>query len=603
MSGYDDEDYASSLNMNVWKRLFGIAKRYKGKFAIVGGVAFVVGAVDASWAFMTGWIVDHAILPGSTDAILAFIPFYLTVSSSYRPSPSRSSLMSRPYRHGHLLRHSLPRLREAQGALFLLLRQNQRRVDHLASYERHRQVERRDGLGHPRYVLGRDDDAGHGGRTHLDQSDSRPRDPLCFAALLFAAAWFRKRILTASREAQGKAFTAAFGESIKRARTIKSLAVEGLFKHEFAAKARRLKELCMHGSVPGRSSCRSWYSSPMLARRSRSGQAGHGARRALSVGSLVAFVFTAIQFFEPVSELRGSSRSSSKPRHRPSAFSRCSGRSPRSRTPWMSGSPRDVTGTEAQARLPLRGCALRGVSFSYGSGGERSSLISTSDHRGFECWPWWARRAVPSSLANLMCRFYEPSSGRILVDGIDYRKWSQSWLHAHLGYVLQSPSLFSGSVRENIRYGRLSASDEEVEKAARAVGAHEFISQLEGGYDADVGLGGSLLSTGQKQLVSFARALIADPRILVLDEATSSVDSETERLIQEAVGKVLAGRTSLVIAHRLSTVARADRIIVLDKGRIVEDGSHGELLALGGRYRALYEGQFLSEGEMAALEA
>ena len=173
-----------------------------------------------------------------------------------------------------------------------------------------------------------------------------------------------------------------------------------------------------------------------------------------------------------------------------------------------------------------------------------------------------------------MCRFYEPVEGRILIDGTDYRERSQLWLQSNLGYVLQSPHLFSGTIRENIRYGKLDATDDEIVEAAKLVHAHGFIMELEKGYDTEVGEGGGRLSTGQKQLVSFARAIISNPAIFVLDEATSSVDTHSEVLIQKAIGKVLEGRTSFIIAHRLSTVRNADRILVLHKGEVVEQGAH-----------------------------
>jgi ATP-binding cassette subfamily B protein len=206
-----------------------------------------------------------------------------------------------------------------------------------------------------------------------------------------------------------------------------------------------------------------------------------------------------------------------------------------------------------------------------------------------------------TTIVNLACRFYEPTGGSILIDGVDYRERPLLWLHSNLGYVLQEPHLFSGTVRENIAYTRTDATIEEIMNAARLVNAHDFIMNLEKGYDTEVGERGSLLSTGQKQLISFARAILANPRIFVLDEATSSVDTETEHLIKDAIQNILKGRTSFIIAHRLSTIKSADRILVIEKGRIIEQGTHKELLLAKGYYYKLYTNQFLEEEESRLL--
>ena len=203
--------------------------------------------------------------------------------------------------------------------------------------------------------------------------------------------------------------------------------------------------------------------------------------------------------------------------------------------------------------------------------------------------------AGKSTLVNLVGRFFEPTAGRILIDGVDYRERSQLWLHSQIGYVLQNPHLFSGTVRENIRYGRLDATDAEVEEAARSVSADEVVRKLKDGYDSDVGESGGRLSTGEKQLLSFARAILADPAIFVLDEATSSIDTATEQLIQKATQKLLKRHTSFVIAHRLSTIRNADLILVVKDGKVIEQGTHEELLARQGYYRNLYDKQFEEE--------
>jgi len=203
--------------------------------------------------------------------------------------------------------------------------------------------------------------------------------------------------------------------------------------------------------------------------------------------------------------------------------------------------------------------------------------------------------AGKSSIINLLCRFYDVQGGRVLVDGIDVRDVTLESLRKNLGIVLQDTFIFSGTVRENIRYGRLDATDEEVEKAAKIVGAHDFAMRLPDGYETEVRERGSRLSVGQRQLVAFARALLADPRILILDEATSSVDAYTELLIQRALEKLFKGRTSIVIAHRLSTIRNANRIYVIDQGRVKESGTHEELIAKGGLYKSLYEKQFAGD--------
>ena len=210
--------------------------------------------------------------------------------------------------------------------------------------------------------------------------------------------------------------------------------------------------------------------------------------------------------------------------------------------------------------------------------------------------------AGKSTLVNLVCRFFEPTEGQVLIDGRDVRERSQLWLHSNIGYVLQTPHLFSGSVLENMRYGRPDATMEEIENAIRAVSAESVIEHLPNGYESDVGEGGSSLSTGEKQLLSFARALLADPRIFVLDEATSSVDTVTERLIQDAIEKVMAGRTSFVIAHRLSTIRRADCILVVSDGKVVERGTHAELMAQRGEYWNLYTRQYREEQQRRSVE-
>ena len=253
---------------------------------------------------------------------------------------------------------------------------------------------------------------------------------------------------------------------------------------------------------------------------------------------------------------------------------------------------------------PLHGeIAFRDVTFRYPDGGE-DVLQHFSLHipQGTTVAIVGETGAGKSTLVNLACRFFEPTGGQILIDGVDYRERSQLWLHSNIGYVLQNPHLFSGTVKENIRYGRLDATDAEIEAAAKAVSADTVVSKLEKGWDSDVGEGGDRLSTGEKQLISFARAVLADPRIFVLDEATSSIDTQTEQLIQNAIDHLLKDRTSFLIAHRLSTIRKADLILVVKDGKIVEQGKHEELLRKKGYYHDLYSKQFAEESQAKILQ-
>lgn len=209
--------------------------------------------------------------------------------------------------------------------------------------------------------------------------------------------------------------------------------------------------------------------------------------------------------------------------------------------------------------------------------------------------------AGKSTLVNLICRFYEPTAGRVLIDGRDARERSQLWLHSSIGYVLQTPHLFSGTVRENLLYGNPDATEEQIERALKLVSADQVIARLEKGLDTDVGEGGDMLSTGEKQLISFARAILAEPKILVLDEATASVDTITEQRIQSAIDTIIKGRTSIVIAHRLSTVRNADMILVVKDGKITERGRHEELMRRRGGYYRLYTRQYEDEATSSLL--
>ncbi len=250
---------------------------------------------------------------------------------------------------------------------------------------------------------------------------------------------------------------------------------------------------------------------------------------------------------------------------------------------------------------PFKGnIEFRDVTFRYKEGGNILENFNLTVNAGETIALVGETGSGKTTIVNLACRFYEPTEGSILIDGVDYRERPLLWVYSNIGYVLQEPHLFSGTVKENIAYGRQNATMEDIIEAAKIVNAHDFIMKLEKGYDTEVGERGSRLSTGQKQLISFARAILSNPGMFVLDEATSSVDTETEHLIQDALNKALAGRTSFIIAHRLSTIRSADRILVIDKGKIVEEGNHKQLIKKKGYYYRLYTNQLIEEqGKMA----
>jgi ATP-binding cassette subfamily B protein len=325
----------------------------------------------------------------------------------------------------------------------------------------------------------------------------------------------------------------------------------------------------------------------------------------LSYGTLVLFIQYTIQFFEPVRELaRIFAELQSAQASAERIFS------------MIETEPEIV---DSEAVIEKYGDSFSGVreswphidgnitfknvSFSYKNGEKVLENFSLDVKAGETIALVGETGSGKSTIVNLACRFYEPTEGQVLIDGVDYTQMPIAWLQSNLGYVLQTPHLFSGTIKDNIRYGKLNAKDEEIIKAAKMVNAHDFISKLENAYDNEVGEGGNRLSTGEKQLISFARAILANPRIFVLDEATSSIDTETEHIIQDAIQTVLEGRTSFIIAHRLSTIRSADRILVIRDGEVTEQGSHKQLMKQKGYYYRLYTNQFMEEQELQILKA
>lgn len=251
--------------------------------------------------------------------------------------------------------------------------------------------------------------------------------------------------------------------------------------------------------------------------------------------------------------------------------------------------PIDISDAEGARELDhMRGdVEFRGVTFSYEKGIKVLDDISFEVKAGQSIALVGETGSGKTTIVNLLSRFYEASEGQVIVDGEDVRDLSIRSLRSHMGIMMQDSFIFSGTIRDNIRYGKLDATDEEIEAACRAVCAHEFISEMPDGYDTVVNERGGSLSEGQKQLIALARTMISDPSVIILDEATSSIDAKTEKMLKEGIDRLLEGRTSFIIAHRLATIKECDRILLIDRGRIIEDGSHEELMALGGRYHHL----------------
>lgn len=395
--------------------------------------------------------------------------------------------------------------------------------------------------------------------------------------------------------------TNAFNEGITGAKTIKTLVREMDSLEEFKGLTQEMRRYAV------KSAAISSIYTPVVILLGSIGTAavlwrgGSGViGGTLSYGTLVAFISYATQFFEPVKQF---ARIFSELQYAQASAERIMTLLETEADIKDSQSVAGKYDGEDKSNWPkLHGdITFDNVSFSYKDGENVLKDFSLHIKAGETVALVGETGSGKTTIVNLACRFYEPTEGRILIDGIDYRERPLLWLYSNLGYVLQEPHLFSGTVRENIAYARADATLEEVTNAAKLVNAHDFIMRLEKGYDTEVGERGGKLSTGQKQLISFARAILVNPSIFVLDEATSSVDTETEHLIKDAIQNILKGRTSFIIAHRLSTIKSADRIMVIEKGNVIEQGTHKELLHKRGYYYKLYTNQFLEESESELL--
>lgn len=415
-------------------------------------------------------------------------------------------------------------------------------------------------------------------------------------ALWFTALWFKGRILVYYRESRkfNSKITGAYNEMITGVRVIKALNREEKSLEEFGDMTRSMYRASYKAA---------WYSAlflPAVQIMSSlavgailvvgGGQISGGLEIAgLTIGGLNAFIGYVTFMMWPVQDL---ARVYASMQHAIASAERAF--SLLDTQPDIVDVPRAVEVDSIKGDIVFENVTFyyeenKPVLKNFNLTVKAGEMVALVGHTG----------SGKSTIVNLVCRFYEPRQGMIRINGRDYREIALHSLHEKIGMVLQTPHLFSGTIADNIRYGDLNASDAQVQAAAQMAGAHEFILGFEKGYETEVGEGGVLLSTGQKQLISIARAILSEPELFIMDEATSSVDTLTEALIQKGMETLMKGRTSFVIAHRLSTIKSADRIVVLENGEIIEQGTHSELLRLGGHYYNLYTKQFRKEREEA----
>lgn len=601
----EDKEIRQKMRIDLWKNLFRFALEYKREFLSLGVMLIGTAILEALSPFITGWVIDTIILGKKLNLLPAFIAVYFMYIN-----------FDAFFVKGFIDRGG----RIEMGVNYSIRKKAFEKIQEL-SFSYYDKTNSGWIMARVTSDVGRLADVmawclidGVWGATRMIFS----------IVLLFAYEWrlalvtlsvclpiiivsvfIERRLTEQSREvrALNSKLTQEFSEGIKGARTVKTLVCEHDRIEHFAVKTRTMKQAAVKLKIFSASYLpiimSLGYGGTILAIVVGSSLAQTGA---ISTGVLVAFIFASLQFFDPVSEL---ARVFTEIQYAQASGERVMG---------FLETTSDIADSEtAQHELTehkngnktltkLKGrITFEHVSFAYVPEKPVLHDFSLDAKPGSKIALVGETGSGKSTVVNLACRFYEPTSGKIFIDSKDYKDIPLEFLYANLGYVLQSPYLFTGTIRENIRYGKLDATDLEIEDAAKHAYAHDFIMGLEQGYDTQVGEGGTLLSVGQKQLISFARAVIADPAFLILDEATSSVDTETEKLIQKALREVLKNRTSFVIAHRLSTIVDADCILVLKHGRVVEQGNHESLMKLRGYYWKLFTSQFIEKAESEVL--
>ena len=600
---YEEEDQTLPRHFSpaVWKKMLPFVKPYLRTLAWVFAIMVVLAGIDIAIPLFLRYAVDHFVVPGTTQGLGGFLALFaclLVLAGVLVVFMGRGGMYVEMSLGKDLKRAAFLHLQtlgltyynqNAVGWILARVMNDTNRISLLVAWYLI------DFTWSSFFVLG----------SFAVMLVLNWRLALLVMAVVPAAALltvlFQSRFLDSFRamRSANSRITAAYNEGITGAKTSKTLVIEPRNIRDFEQEAGQMYRASLRSArlsavfVP----IILFFSS--LAVAVVLGVGGDMAlQNAIAFGTVSAFISYALAILEPIQQI---ARILSEVIATQANIERISG--------MLEQPPGIVDSPEVQARYgdafhpkrenwePIRGeIEFRNVWFRYPDGEEWVlEDFSLTIPAGANVALVGETGAGKSTLVNLACRFYEPTRGQVLIDGRDVRERSQLWLHSQLGYVLQNPHLFSGTVRENIRYGKLEATDAEICAAAEMVSADLVVSRLPNGYDTDVGEGGDRLSTGEKQLVSFARAVLASPPIFVLDEATSSVDTETEQLIRNATAHILKGRTSFLVAHRLSTIRHADIILVVDNGKIVERGTHNQLMAQRGHYHSLYAAMRIDE--------
>ncbi|MCG8538638.1 MAG: ABC transporter ATP-binding protein/permease [Clostridia bacterium] len=600
MSEIREQDYNEGFNIELWKKLMGFAKPYRKNMVIIGAMMIILAIIEVTFPIMTKYAIDNFVIPERLEGLSIFALLYilLVILQSFVVwiFIAEAGKVDTGICY-HIRKTGFQKLQELSFSYF-----DKTHIGWIMA----RMVSDTKRLGDT--ISWGIVDLVWGSTVMLVISVVMIRMNWRLAlivltvvpVLAIVSIYFQRKILSAFRKVRktNSRITGAFNEGIMGAKTSKTLVREEKNLEEFVEITGEMYSSSVRAAV---------FSSLYLPVVITLGSIGTGLALwrggegvitgTLTYGTLVAFISFTIQFFQPVREL---ARIFAEFQSAQASAERII--SMIEREPDIKDIPQ-ITSIYGDSFKPLKenwteikgDITFKNVSFAYKDGEKVLNGFNIHIKAGETIALVGETGSGKSTIVNLACRFYEPTKGEVLIDGVDYRKRSLLWLHSNLGYVLQSPHLFSGTIKENIKYGRLNARDEEIVRAAKLVNAHGFIMKLRDGYDSEVGEGGSRLSTGEKQLISFARAILANPKIFVLDEATSSVDTETEQLIQGAIGQVLEGRTSFIIAHRLSTIRLADRILVISKGQVIEEGNHYQLIKEKGHYYRLYTNQFMDE--------